>query len=160
VRAALLANLVEELSEPEAHPELWLRFAAGLGADAEAIRVAPDSPGTAAVVESFQELCANSTASALAALYAYESQQPEVSAEKAAGLRRFYGVSDPDTLRYFEVHSEADVRHRDGERRALARCLDSGAAPDEVLGAAERALDAYWRLLDEVCERAEVHCPA
>lgn len=160
VRAELLANLDEELSQPEPHPELWLRFAAGVGGDAEAIRVAAPTDATRAIVGAFRELCEQSAAAGLAALYAYESQQPEVSREKTEGLRRFYGAEHAATLEYFEVHSEADVRHRAGERKALARCLEQGTTRGEVLASAERALDAYWGLLDEVCARANVDVSA
>jgi pyrroloquinoline quinone (PQQ) biosynthesis protein C len=55
------------------------------------------------------------------------------------------------SLAYFTVHAEADVRHREGERQALSRCLDRGASAEEVLDAASQALDAYWGLLDGVC---------
>ena len=50
------------------------------------------------------------------------------------------------------MHQEADVRHRQGEREAIARCLEGGATEEQVLGAAEKALDAYWGLLDGVSE--------
>ena len=150
VRRELRDNLHEELNEPAPHPELWLRFAAAVGADPEAVRSAAATPATRATVETFDRLCRTSTVSALTALYAYESQQPEVSAQKAAGLRERYGVTDADALSYFTVHREADLRHREGERRAIELCLEAGADAAEVLPAADAALDAYWRLLDGV----------
>ena len=154
VREELVDNLSEELGEPAPHPELWKRFAAAVGASVEALR--ETTPRTAATVATFRRLCAGGDAPALAALYAYESQQPEVARRKAEGLREHYGVADPGTLAYFTVHAEADVRHRDGERRALLSCLSDGADPDAILGAAAEALDAYWCLLDGVCEAAGV----
>jgi pyrroloquinoline-quinone synthase len=150
VRAELLDNLREELTEPRPHAELWLRFAAAVGADPEEVRAAAPTPATALVVDEFRRLSSGSTATALAALYAYESQQPEVSQQKEAGLRERYGIDDADGLAYFTVHSEADLRHREGERQALAQCLEAGAAADEVLTAADGALAAYWGLLDGV----------
>jgi pyrroloquinoline-quinone synthase len=107
-------------------------------------------------VSAFQGLCQESTRAGLVALYAYESQQPEVAKRKAAGLCERYGVDDAKTLAYFTVHAEADVRHREGERAALRRCLDAGATRDEVIDAANEALDAYWRLLDGVCREASI----
>jgi pyrroloquinoline-quinone synthase len=151
VRAELVENLREEESEPRPHAELWLAFSAAVGADPEAVCTAEPAASTREVVADFRRLCGTSTASALAALYAYESQQPEVSEQKAAGLRERYGVEDSSALAYFTVHSQADRRHRDGERHAIARCLEAGASGEEVLAAAEAALDAYWRLLDGVC---------
>ena len=149
--AELRANLREERSEPAPHAELWLRFAAAMGAEPAAVAGAAPEPETASTTATFDRLCSRSAASGLAALYAYESQQPEVSRQKEDGLRRHYGVSDSAALAYFTVHAEADLRHREGERRALARCLAAGASREEILGAADEALGAYWGLLDGVC---------
>ncbi|MDH3745271.1 MAG: CADD family putative folate metabolism protein [Acidobacteriota bacterium] len=150
IRAELEDNLREELAVPKAHNELWLDFAEGLGLDREVVEARSDRE--LETVETFDRLTRSSTASAIAALYAYESQQPEVAALKAEGLRNFYGVEDSKTLGYFEVHAEADIRHRDGERKALGRCLASGATGEQALQATGEALDAYWALLDDVCD--------
>lgn len=158
VRAELQDNLREELGEPKPHAELWLDFARGCKVDPGTVEAAAVAPGAAATVETFRRLAGRSSAAALAALYAYESQQPEVAATKAAGLTRHYGVADPQSLAYFTVHAEADLRHRDGERRALGLCLENGASQEEVLGAASEALDAYWNLLDGVCREAGIAC--
>lgn len=156
VRAELLDNLREERSEPRSHPEIWLDFAAGLGLDKDSVSQAEAAPAAQATVDTFRRLCSSDTAQALAALYCYESQQPEVSHTKAEGLQRFYGIADEQTVEYFTVHQEADVRHREGERRSLLRCLENGADGEAVLAAADQALDAYWGLLDGVCEEAGV----
>lgn len=158
IRAELLDNLREELSEPQPHAELWLGFAQACGLNPSEVASAPIAAGAAATVATFQELSSTSTASALAALYAYESQQPEVAHTKARGLESFYGISSEEGLAYFTVHAEADLRHREGERQALGRCLEHGATREEVLTAAEKALDAYWKLLDGVCEQAGIAC--
>lgn len=156
VRAELAANLSDELSNPRPHAELWLDFAAALGLDRQAVAAAEPVPAARAAVETFERLAQRDAASGLAALYAYESQQPEVSQTKRTGLREQYGVQDAEALAYFDVHATADVRHRQGERDALARCLAAGADPDAVTGAAGEALDAYWALLDGVCDEAGV----
>ena len=159
VRAELAGNLADEMSNPKPHAELWLDFAAALGADRHAVEAAEPAPAARAAVETFERLARRDAASGLAALYAYESQQPEVSQSKLAGLRKHYGIHDEEALAYFDVHSTADVRHRQGEREALARCLEAGADPDAVDTAAGAALDAYWGLLDGVCAEAGVaHC--
>lgn len=158
VRAALEQNLADELHHPKAHVELWLDFAAAVGQDRGAVAAAAPHARTQAVVATFQRLTQSGTAAGLAALYAYESQQPEVSRQKADGLRRQYGVTDPAALGYFEVHAETDLEHRAAERAALQRCLAAGAPADDVLRAADQALDAYWALLDVVCEEASIAC--
>jgi pyrroloquinoline-quinone synthase len=122
------------------------------------VQSAAPHPAAEAMVRTFSDLARESLAGGLAALYAYESQQPEVSCTKAAGLRGHYGIDDPAAVAYFEVHEAADVRHRQGERDALASCLAAGTPPEVVTRATERALDAYWGLLDGVCR--EVGIPA
>jgi pyrroloquinoline quinone (PQQ) biosynthesis protein C len=79
-----------------------------------------------------------------------------VSRQKADGLRKFYGIQDSRTLAYFEVHAEADLQHRAGEREALARCLDSGSTEDAILEAAGQTLEAYWGLLTGICKQAGI----
>jgi pyrroloquinoline quinone (PQQ) biosynthesis protein C len=120
------------------------------------VAAAPPHPAAARVVTTFERLAGSGTAAALAALYAYEAQQPEVSRQKADGLRRHYGLADPGALAYFEVHAEADLAHRAGERRSLRRCLEEGADAESLIAAAEEALAAYWALLDGVCEEASL----
>ncbi len=158
VRAELEDNLREELAVPKPHAELWLDFARGCGLAVAEVSTAAPAAGARTTVETFDRLAGRSSASALAALYAYESQQPEVAHTKAAGLAGHYGIADEASLAYFTVHAEADVRHRDGERQALARCLAAGATREEILGSAEQALDAYWGLLDGVCREAGIAC--
>lgn len=156
VRSELEDNLREELTEPKPHDELWLDFATGLGLERDEVLNAPVHPAAREAVTRFEELSARGTGSAVAALYAYESQQPEVSRTKADGLRRHYDVDDEATVAYFEVHTEADVRHREGEREALGRCLESGESEQELLDATGQALDAYWGLLDGVCRETGI----
>jgi pyrroloquinoline-quinone synthase len=156
VRLELEENLAEELGVPKAHPDLWLDFAEGLGMERNTLGKAPTHRAAQITVETFNRLATESTASGLAGLYAYESQQPQVSRQKADGLRLLYGIDDPQTLAYFEVHAEADLRHRQGERLALERCLSNGASEDEVFQAAAQALEAYWGLLDGVCAETGV----
>jgi pyrroloquinoline-quinone synthase len=160
VRAEIADNLREELSVPAPHPGLWLDFAHGLGGDADTIRVATATAATRHTVDEFEALCEATPGEALAALYCYESQQPRVAAEKAKGLVERYGVSDETALAYFTVHAEADVRHSAGERQAIARCLETGTSTaEQILAAADRALDAYWHLLDGICHSTGVECP-
>jgi pyrroloquinoline-quinone synthase len=156
VRAELEDNLDDELNHPKAHNELWLDFAAGVGAARESLPTEPQHPAALNIVGTFERLSSNGTGGALAALYAYESQQPEVSRQKSDGLQELYGVDDPETLAYFEVHAETDIEHRQGERKALERCLENGTSAEEVLTSAAQALDSYWGLLDGICEETGI----
>jgi len=156
IQEELEDNLQDELTDPKPHPEMWLDFATGLEVEEDVVVDGPAHEAAVNMVSTFERLTSNGTASAVTALYAYESQQPEVSRQKAEGLQVFYGVDDPETLAYFEVHAEADLEHRAGERRAIGRCLDAGAIEEEIMDAADEALTAYWGLLDGVCQEAGV----
>jgi pyrroloquinoline-quinone synthase len=151
VRAELADNLADERGNPAPHDALWLDFAEGVGADRTDVTAAPAHPAAAAMVATFERLAEESLSTGVAALYAYESQQPDVSRTKAQGLRAHYGVEDAKSLAYFTVHEAADLRHRAGERDALAACLADGVPAHVIRGAAAEALDAYWGLLDGVC---------
>lgn len=152
--AALRQNLQEELTCPAPHPELWLDFAEAAGVSRSDLASLPPSPEASPTVATFHRLTKQSRASALAALYAYESQQPGVAAEKIRGLTAHYGISGERALRYFTVHCTADIEHRGAERSGLGRSLAAGAKPAEIMAAAETALDAYWGLLDNIWEAA------
>ena len=156
IRSALEQNLDDELTNPAPHPELWLDFAAATSQEGQAVKCGEPVPKTADSIATFDRLTNRDIASGLTALYAYESQQPEVAAEKLRGLRDCYGIHSPQALSYFAVHATADMEHRAAERSAIGRCLDSGTSPDTIMNAAEEALDAYWNLLDGVCEEASL----
>ena len=156
VRAEIDRNLADELNHPKPHNELWLDFVEGLGEDRSAVANAPAHDAATNMIHTFIHLAQKNAACGLAALYAYESQQPEVSRAKADGLKERYATDDEKTLGYFEVHAETDILHREGERKALERLLTNGADSDEVIQAAEKALEAYWGLLDGVCAEAGI----
>ena len=156
-RTELERNLEDERSNPRPHPELWLDFAAGLGVDRQTVTDAPVHPAAGHLVDTIAGLTRSDTARGLAALYAYEAQQPEVSTQKLEGLREYYGVTESGPLAYFHVHAEMDLTHRRSEREALGRSMDAGAAPEAVQQAVGQTLDAYWGLLDGVCDAAGFH---
>jgi pyrroloquinoline-quinone synthase len=123
-RRAVLENLIDEEAGAPNHPELWLQFAEGVGADRDAVLKSRAEPETEALIGTFKTLCRDgSVAAGLAALYAYESQIPAVSETKIQGLIGFYGITSPEALAYFRVHQEADVEHSAVERRLLQHHL-------------------------------------
>ena len=158
VRSILEENLREEQGEPIPHPELWLFFAQGLGVSRQEVLDAIPVPEVQKAIDMYEATCSQSEISALSALYTYESQQPEVSAEKIRGLREYYQIHSPQTLSYFSVHQGADVKHREEAREALAHCLHQGASSHTLFDAAQRGLDAHWLLLDGVSRQAGIAC--
>ncbi|HKE08642.1 MAG TPA: CADD family putative folate metabolism protein [Candidatus Acidoferrum sp.] len=158
VRNVVMENLAQEEDPAGPHPKLWRDFAAALGVNEEDITCCPAMPAAQAVVETFREIAGDRTvAEAVAALYAYESQVPEIAATKIAGLKRFYGVRSPEALAYFRVHEEADKAHRAAWRNWLLEHAEG--SEEDILAATNEALDALWSILNAVhCKRALHAC--
>lgn len=153
-RQYLLENLIDEERGAESHPELWLRFAEGIGCSRDEVRSAPPLAETAACDRTFRGLGARSPVAGLSALYAYESMVPAVATSKVEGLRRHYGVTDPETLRFFTVHLEVDERHAKSARELLEDAAPRARAAG--VRAAAEALAGLNRLLDGV---VRAFCP-
>jgi pyrroloquinoline-quinone synthase len=152
-RQLLLENLIEEEQGPHNHPELWLRFAEGLGVSRENVQHTDLLPETKVSVGTMKRLSGSEDyREGLAALYAYESQIPEVARTKRDGLRSFYGIEDARTVAFFRVHEEADLIHRQVERDILAAQTLDYDSKSKVLEAADKAAHALWTFLDGVHE--------
>ncbi|MGH1363958.1 MAG: CADD family putative folate metabolism protein [Calditrichia bacterium] len=150
-RQLILENLIEEEFGEENHPELWLRFAEGVGGTREAVKSATVLPETIQSVNTLKRLtCSDNFAEGIAALYAYESQVPEVARKKREGLKEFYGIEDDRTVSYFSVHEEADIEHSDAEREILLRYATDSSTEERLLNAAEESAKAMWMLLDGI----------
>jgi len=159
LRQELLENLIEEERGVENHPALWRKFAAALGAGESDLATAPRTPEIADAIAEFRRSTRDgSVAEGFAALYAYESQIPEVSKTKREGLREFYGIEEGDATRFFSVHEHADVWHRQVERDALGRVADTPEARERALDAARRCCDALRRALDGVMRENNLAC--
>jgi len=159
IRDIVLDNLAEEENPARPHPKLWRDFAATLGVNEEDITCCPSLPGTQAVVETFREIVGDRpVAEAVAALYAYESQVPEIATTKIDGLRKFYGVTSAKGLAYFTIHEEADKTHREAWRNWLERHVEGEDDEEEILATTNQALDALWAALDAVhCAPVHAH---
>lgn len=121
-RRLLAENLAEEEGLGEGkddHASLWLGFAAALGAGEAAVRDETLNPETRTLIETFRKLSRRSYASGLAALYAYESQLPQIAKTKIKGLVERYDLDEPRALKFFEVHEAADIEHADVCRELL-----------------------------------------
>lgn len=149
-RQTVLENLMDEERGAENHRELWLRFAEGLGLSRAEVESAAPNAKTREAMAELKSLAADpEPAVGLAALYAYESQQPAVSASKIDGLKAFYGIQDSRTLSFFAVHQEMDAWHSGEERRLVD---GSGISTEAARAAAERSAKALWTFLDGVDE--------
>jgi pyrroloquinoline-quinone synthase len=159
LRQELLENLIEEERGEQNHPALWRNFATALGASASELSSTPRTPEVAETIAEFRRLTREgSVAEGLAALYAYESQIPEVSKTKREGLAAFYGIDGDDATRFFSVHEEADVWHRQVEREALGRMASTPEDREQALEAAQRCCEALNRALDGVMRENALVC--
>ena len=151
VRQKLLENLIEEERGNGNHPGLWMKFAEALGVTQREVESAPLLLETEEAIATLRSITRDgSYLEGVSALYAYESQIPEVAKVKIDGLRRHYGIDDGTALSFFSVHQEADVYHSAAERNILASHAITVKLHAECLEAARTASRAMLRLLDGV----------
>ena len=140
-RQLLLENLVDEEKGPENHPELWMRFAEGMGNSRGTVQNKVAMKEIEDLVKTFNDLSRSEQYHiGLAALYCYESMQPEISETKKDGLQKFYGIKDEKTLKFFTVHMHADKYHREVVRNLLIELSESENNQKEILDAVDSAL--------------------
>jgi pyrroloquinoline-quinone synthase len=152
-RKQLLSNLIDEEAGSPNHPELWLKFAEGLGVSASNVRKSGKWSETKDLIDIFRQVCRDgSTAEGLAALYAYESQIPEICESKIDGLKKHYGFTSPEHYQYFTVHIEADREHSAAERKILNSLVNKHNF-ESVKASVNRVLEALWEMLSGVCRR-------
>jgi pyrroloquinoline-quinone synthase len=160
LRRAVEANRRDEQGDEKAfgeplrsHPELWLDFVEGMGASRN---VGGHEPVAAVqqLIAFYHHVAREATLEgALAAFYAYESQVPRVSRDKARGLREIYGA-DERTRAYFTLHMTADVYHAQVWRQQLETLLEATPeAAEQALDVGGAAAEALWRALDGIEER-------
>jgi len=156
VRQELLENLIEEERGAGNHPGLWVKFAQSLGVSEVEAAGTEMLPETREAIDTLRSITRDgSYLEGVAALYAYESQIPEVAKVKIDGLKQFYGIDDATALSFFTVHQEADIYHSAGEKNILKDHAISDAQRASCVSAAEAASRAMLRLLDGV-QRAYV----
>ncbi|PCJ24532.1 MAG: pyrroloquinoline quinone biosynthesis protein PqqC [Rickettsiales bacterium] len=148
-RQVLLENLIDEEQGEENHPELWLKFAEGLGCKREDCKT-QELDSTHKLVDEYFDITRSSYASGLGALYAYERQTPAVAKSKIDGLKKFYAINDEDTLKFFTVHMVADEWHTE-ECAQLLEKMDAENQELAMNGAVNGA-KLLWNFLDEMQE--------
>ena len=159
-RRAVLANMGEEMGHEKgkpsgpSHAELWMDFAAGMGAGKEFARLGLSE--IKELVKHFNDVASEgSVEEALAAFYAYESQVPRIATEKEKGLRAWYGADDK-TCSYFTLHQTADVYHAQVWRKLLEKQVaENPAVAEKALAAGEAAAAALWGALDGMESRRQ-----
>lgn len=162
-RKLLSENLNDEENNGVDHPELWNRFAEGLGVSREEMLSAEPSEAVKHMMDTFFKASRSSYAEGLASLYSYEYQIPEIACTKIEGLKKHYSITDKRTLSFFSVHQEADKFHRAACEKLLDRL--SPEEQEKALDAAKRTASALWDFLGAVysnencesCAEATMH---
>ena len=154
VRKAVAENCADEegVGSPDgrSHAELWMDFVAGFGGSEQDVQGRRPVREMLELIANFRRIAREgSSAEALAAFYAYESQVPRVAKEKARGLKEMYGA-DPKTCRYFTLHTTADVRHSQVWKESLSNEVADDSSAARALDAAESAAKALWTALDGI----------
>ena len=133
IRQELLENLIEEEKGKENHPELWLRFGEGTGKSREDIEKTKAIQETNELVNTFMKLSRDDrTHVGIAALYCYESMVPEIAENKIDGLKKYYGIDDENSLKFFTVHIHADKWHRQVISELLTNLCDTDKKKKEI----------------------------
>jgi pyrroloquinoline-quinone synthase len=140
-RDSVTRVLDDELGDQSSHADLFDQFASAVGAPQD---VAP-SPATAALIDTVDAMVATSPVAGLGALLAYELQSPDVSREKALGLRRHFGLDGEATL-FWDTHAELDRHHAAWLQQAVQQ---GGDTTGVAVAAAGTAAAAWWAFLDE-----------
>ncbi len=112
-RRMILDQLVEEAGDPKGkapgHPELWLRFAEGIGVPRTEVQSAPLLPSTMVAIDDFLYTNRVNTFYVSAA-GSSEPPNVELCARLLPAFRQHYHV-DEAHLEYYNLHVVADVEH-------------------------------------------------
>ena len=155
-RKILLKNLIEEEAGSPDHPELWKNFALGMGVTEEELIHHKPSKEMENLISTFRHICGHQTiAEGIAALYAYESQIPEICISKIDGLKKYYSASDPKHWEYFTVHIEADREHAAQERELLRSYVNTDNR-QIIDSAVNKILNALQNFLSGMCSRFRI----
>ncbi|MCB0726477.1 MAG: CADD family putative folate metabolism protein [Ignavibacteria bacterium] len=153
-RQILLENLADEEGYKTGiadHPKLWMNFAESLGLTEEEVKNAKPIREVEDLVDGMYELTRSPEFSlGLAALYAYESQVPEISKTKIAGLKNFYGIDSEKALEFFTVHQEADIYHSRDEMEIMNNTNTSLEDQKRLINTVDESATLQWNFLDGV----------
>ncbi len=138
VRQEILENLIDEERGNENHPELWMRFAEGMGKKREDVKNTVAIKETKELVDNFMKLSKDERYHVgFSALYCYESMIPEIAENKIDGLKKYYGAK----------HQSADIIHRQVIKDLIGDVCDTDEKKEEALEAIELALSSLNNFL-------------
>ncbi len=153
-RKILLENLADEEGYKtgiEDHPRLWINFAASLGLTEAEVKATEPIREVEDLVDGMYELTRSPEFTlGLAALYAYESQVPQISRTKIDGLKKFYGIDSEKAIEFFKVHEEADIYHSRDEMEIMNNTNRSLEDQKRLINTVDESASLMWNFLDGV----------
>ena len=158
-RTKLAENLYEEetgrLSGCNAsHPELFMRFGAGLGLGRAEMIYAQAFPGTFKLIEWFHSAARDQSffEGAAAINLAAEGQVPGAFAPFARELERHYGLTR-EQVAFWDIHDEADRDHSDVGEHIVARHATTDEWQEKIHRSLSHSLDMWWQFFDDIERR-------
>ena len=145
IRSKLASNKQEECE----HIEPWIKFASAVGVSRTELENYEGLDKTRHAISNLSGLM-NSFEAGASAMYALEQEIPKISISKIDGLRKFYGITDDDSIAYFRIHTEADIRHAALWRKILENIPAS--REDDLVQIASKSLAAQNLILDSCYE--------
>ena len=89
-------------------------------------------------------------AAGAAALYAYESQVPEIAEAKLRGLCQFYSLSGGDSVAFLRLHRALDEEHSEAEKEMVLTLATTEMESSAAIEAVDQATMVLWSFLDGV----------
>jgi len=145
---SVIKELIENQQEESDHIKPWIAFAGELGISEDELLSYSGLPKTRKAVSDLNQLMDTFDGGA-SAMYAFEKEIPKISQTKLDGLAEFYGMTSEEATEYFELHTEADIRHAASWRNILQ---ESTVDSDKLIEIADKSLTAQNLLLDSCFE--------
>ena len=147
-----VSELVENQTEEQSHIQPWISFAQELGISQGEIESHTGLDKTNQAVSMLDSLM-GSYEDGACAMYAFEKEIPKISQTKLEGLASFYGIMQGgDATRYFELHTEADIRHAASWRNILETTSHTPENDERLISVAQQSISAQNLLLDSCYE--------
>jgi pyrroloquinoline-quinone synthase len=112
-------------------------------------------PSTQNLIDTFYSLSKTSTESGIGTLYAQEHQYAKISESKRCGLKEFYNIDNPETVKFFSVHEVADIWHAEQLETLLNNASEESQS--KILEAGKKAMTALNGFLDGMVERFKLN---
>jgi pyrroloquinoline-quinone synthase len=151
LRRMLLENMVEEEGEDlfggkyPSHPELWVRFAEGLGIARDDILNYEPLPGVRAALEMYISLVQLSHwAVAIGTGMVFEAAGPKRMREEREALEKYYPWIPLNSLDFFRAHEYHDAGHGDMVTNVIKQHCMEEKLQNEMREAVRQRADIMW----------------